>query len=147
MAFLNSLNIGGSALSAQRLRMDIIAQNLANSQTTRTESGEPYRRQQVIFAERGNFSNVLASKMANKREKSQLSGVLVAQVVEDETPLKPVYDPTHADADENGYVYMPNVDTAKEQIDLMAATRSYDANITVVNAVKSMAVKALQIGK
>ncbi len=147
MAFLNSLNIGGSALSAQRLRMDIIAQNLANSQTTRTESGEPYRRQQVVFAERGNFSNVLASKMAGKRGNSHLSGVVVAEVVEDETPLKPVYDPTHVDADENGYVYMPNVDTAKEQIDLMAATRSYDANITVVNAVKSMAVKALQIGK
>ena len=147
MAFLNSLNIGGSALSAQRLRMDIIAQNLANSQTTRTESGEPYRRQQVVFAERGNFSNVLASKIANKRSKLALSGVVVAEVVEDESPLKPVYDPTHVDADENGYVYLPNVDTAKEQIDLMAATRSYDANITVVNAVKSMAVKALQIGK
>lgn len=147
MAFLNSLNIGGSALSAQRLRMDIIAQNIANSHTTRTESGEPYRRQQVVFAERGNFSNVLASKIANKRSKLALSGVVVAEVVEDESPLKPVYDPTHVDADENGYVYLPNVDTAKEQIDLMAATRSYDANITVVNAVKSMAVKALQIGK
>ena len=147
MAFLNSLNIGGSALSAQRLRMDIIAQNIANSHTTRTESGEPYRRQQVVFAERGNFSNVLASKIANKRSKLALSGVVVAEVVEDESPLKPVYDPTHVDADENGYVYLPNVDTAKEQIDLMAATRSYDANITVVNAVKSMAIKALQIGK
>lgn len=147
MAFLNSLNIGGSALSAQRLRMDIIAQNLANSQTTRTESGEPYRRQQVVFAERDSFSNVLASKIANKRSKLALSGVVVAEVVEDESPLKPVYDPTHVDADENGYVYLPNVDTAKEQIDLMAATRSYDANRTVVNAVKSMAIKALQIGK
>lgn len=147
MAFLNSLNIGGSALSAQRLRMDIIAQNIANSHTTRTESGEPYRRQQVVFAERDSFSNVLASKIANKRSKLALSGVVVAEVVEDESPLKPVYDPTHVDADENGYVYLPNVDTAKEQIDLMAATRSYDANITVVNAVKSMAVKALQIGK
>lgn len=147
MAFLNSLNIGGSALSAQRLRMDIIAQNIANSHTTRTESGEPYRRQQVVFAERDSFSNVLASKIANKRSKLALSGVVVAEVVEDESPLKPVYDPTHVDADENGYVYLPNVDTAKEQIDLMAATRSYDANITVVNAVKSMAIKALQIGK
>lgn len=146
MAFLNSLNIGGSALSAQRLRMDIIAQNIANSQTTRTESGEPYRRQQVVFAERGAFSNVLSEKIAS-RKKMALSGVVVERVVEDDTPLRPVYDPTHVDADENGYVYMPNVDTAKEQIDLMAATRSYDANITVVNAVKSMAVKALQIGK
>ncbi|NMA80299.1 MAG: flagellar basal body rod protein FlgC [Clostridiales bacterium] len=146
MAFLNSLNIGGSALSAQRLRMDIIAQNIANSQTTRTESGEPYRRQQVVFAERSAFSNVLSEKIAS-RKKMALSGVVVERVVEDDTPLRPVYDPTHVDADENGYVYMPNVDTAKEQIDLMAATRSYDANITVVNAVKSMAVKALQIGK
>ena len=115
MAFLNSLNIGGSALSAQRLRMDIIAQNIANSHTTRTESGEPYRRQQVVFAERGNFSNVLASKIANKRSKLALSGVVVAEVVEDESPLKPVYDPTHVDADENGYVYLPNVDTAKSK--------------------------------
>ena len=126
MAFLSSLNIAASGMAAERLRLDVISQNVANAKTTRTEDGTPYRRQVVLFSE-------------NK-------GVLVTEIVEDETPLTPVYDPTHPDADENGYYYLPNVDVAEEQMDAMAATRSYEANLAVLNAVKSMAQTALSIG-
>ena len=126
MAFLSSLNIAASGMAAERLRLDVISQNVANAKTTRTEDGTPYRRQVVLFSE-------------NK-------GVLVTEIVEDETPLTPVYDPTHPDADENGYYYLPNVDVAEEEMDAMAATRSCEANLAVLNAVKSMAQTALSIG-
>ncbi len=171
MAFLSSLNIAGSALSAERLRMDIISQNIANSKVTRTEDGEAYRRQLVVFSENKSFESILKRAMngeetylsaseqlkasirsrigarGNDVTDTQYKGVVVSEVVEDETDLMPVYDPTHIHADENGYVWYPNVDVAEEQIDLMAATRAYEANLTVINAVKSMASKALQIGK
>lgn len=143
MSFLNSLDIGRNALSAQRLRMDVITQNITNAETTRTSDGGPYRRQMVVFEERTSFKDVLGQK----RRKVNYEGVNVAAVVKDESPFVPVYDPTHPDADEDGYVMMPNVDKTKEQLDLMAATRSYEANVTAINAVKAMASRALQIGK
>ncbi|MFA5659203.1 MAG: flagellar basal body rod protein FlgC [Oscillospiraceae bacterium] len=143
MSFLTSLDISKNALSAQRLRMDIIAQNIANAETTRTADGTPYVRKLVVFEEKLSFKSVLGQKQG----KYSYDGVAVTEVVEDETPLKSVYDPEHADADEDGYVLMPNVDRAEENIDLMAATRSYDANVTVLNAVKAMAQSALSIGK
>lgn len=143
MSFLNSLDIGRNALSAQRLRMDVITQNITNAETTRTSDGGPYRRQMVVFEERTSFKDVLGQK----RRKVNYEGVTVAAVVKDESPFVPVYDPTHPDADEDGYVMMPNVDKTKEQLDLMAATRSYEANVTAINAVKAMASRALQIGK
>lgn len=141
MSFLSSLDISKNALSAQRLRMDVITQNISNAETTRTEDGTPYRRQMVVFEEKKSFRNVLG----NARTKYQ--GVQVAKVVKDDSDFKPVYDPSHPDADENGYVLMPNVDQTTETLDMMAATRSYEANLTALNAVKSMAAKALQIGK
>lgn len=143
MSFLNSLDIGRHALSAQRLRMDIITQNIANAQTTRTEDGTPYRRQEVVFEEQKSFKRLLG----DRTKKLNYEGVTVAQVVKDDSDFTPVYDPTHPDADENGYVMMPNVDKTKEMLDLMAASRSYEANVTAVNAVKAMASKALTIGR
>jgi flagellar basal-body rod protein FlgC len=145
MAFMNSLNIGGSALSAQKLRMNIISQNIANANATRTESGGPYTRKQVILAENVDESFGTALNRAN--ETIELSGVAVAGVVKDENPLKAVYNPSHPDADQNGYVMMPNVDTTKEMVEMISATRSYEANVTAFNALKLIASKALEIGK
>ncbi|MEF9975930.1 MAG: flagellar basal body rod protein FlgC [Oscillospiraceae bacterium] len=145
MAFLNSLNIVGSALTAERFRMDIIAQNLANIETTMTPEGTPYRRKQVVFEERKmNFGTALA----NERMKLESGGgVQVKEIKESQEDFIPVYNPTHPHADENGYVMMPNVDRTEETVDLMAASTSYNANITALNVMKSMTMKALEIGK
>jgi flagellar basal-body rod protein FlgC len=127
LSFLNSLNISGSALTAQKLRMDIIAQNIANADTTRTQDGGPYRRKMVVF--RPLMQDVPGAAGAAGRGE-ELSGVAVSAILEDQRELKPVYNPTHPDADENGYVMMPNVNTVEEMIDMISATRSYEANIT-----------------
>lgn len=142
MSFLNSLNITGSALTAQRYRMDIISQNIANADTTKTAEGTPYKRQQVVLKERG-FKEMLKGEMTT----NEGGGVFVDEVVESENPFVPVYDPTHPHADENGYVMMPNVNKTEEMVDLMAASRAYEANITALSVVKAMAMKALEIGK
>ena len=142
MSFLNSLNITGSALTAQRYRMDIISQNIANADTTKTAEGTPYKRQQVVLKERG-FKEMLKGEMTT----NEGGGVFVEKVVENENPCVPVYDPTHPHADENGYVMMPNVNKTEEMVDLMAASRAYEANITALSVVKAMAMKALEIGK
>lgn len=142
MSFLSSMDISGSALTAQRLRMDVIAENIANAETTRTANGQPYRRKFVLMGEKENsFSQYLDRAMAAG------NGVQVTHIVEDDSPLTPLYNPSHPDADENGYVYMPNINTVTEMIDMMSATRSYEANITAVNALKNMAFKSLEIGK
>ncbi len=143
MAFLSSLNIGGSALTAQRLRMDVISQNISNSETTRTASGTPYYRKSVVMRERpGSFSGILSGEA----EKAG-NGVEIASVVQNEQAVKLVYDPSHPDAGPDGYVKYPDIDMVKEMMDMMSATRSFEANITTINAVKSMASSALQIGK
>lgn len=144
MAFLDSLNITGSALTAERFRTDIILQNIANQRTTRTEDGGPYRRKQVVFREQQmDFKSQLNRALST----SGGGGVVAEEVVESENPFVPVYDPTHPDADEDGYVMMPNVNSAEEMVDLMAATRAYEANVTALNIAKSMTLKALDIGK
>lgn len=143
MSFLASMDISKNALSAQRLRMDIITQNIANADTTKTEDGTPYVRQLVVFEERKSFKEVLGEQS----KKLKYEGVTVAKVVKDDSPLNPVYDPTNPDANEDGYVMMPNVDTTKETLDLMAATRSYESNVAALDAIKSMAQKALTIGQ
>jgi len=140
MAFMNSLNIIGSALTAERFRTDIITQNLANQNTTRTENGDPYRRKQVIFQER-------EMSFGDRLQKSTGGGVRVAEVVESQEDFVPVYDPEHPDADEDGYVLYPNVNNSEEQIDLMAASRVYESQIAALSVVKAMASKALEIGK
>lgn len=152
MSLFQSLHISGSALTANRLRMDVISSNIANANTTRArlENGEwqPYRRKMVEVTpiQTQSFSSVLNAAMSNN--KSPVGGVKVTRIVEDEsTPFRTVYDPEHPDADENGYVRLPNVDLLKEMVDLMAANRSYEANITALNTAKSMYLKALEIGK
>ena len=144
MGYLDSLNITGSALTAERFRTDIILQNMANQNTTRTEDGGPYTRKQVVLRENTmNFSAQLGKAM----EKTQGGGVIAEEVADSENPYVPVNDPDHPDADEDGYVKMPNVNSAEEMVDLMAATRAYEANLTALNIAKSMAMKALEIGK
>ena len=140
MAFLSSLDISASALTAQRMRMDVISENIANADTTRTANGEPYRRRVAVMAEQPlTFSSVL--------RKATGGGVEVTQIMEDMSDFNYVYDPDHPDADANGYVAKPNVDTTEEIIDMMSATRSYEANVTALNATKSIAMKALEIGR
>ena len=153
MSIFHSMNTTGSALTAQRLRMDVISSNIANVDTTRAKQvngeWEPYRKKSVEFTEdSGQFSTFL-NKAMGKTEKGEVgNGVRVTSIKEDkETDFKLVYDPTNIDADENGYVKYSNVDLLKEMVDLVSATRSYEANVTVFNANKSMLTKALEIGK
>lgn len=145
----HSMNTTASALTAQRLRMDIISSNMANAETTRGKlvNGEwqPYRRKSVVLqAQEGNGSFASHLQAANK---SAGDGVKVSQIIEDETPFELVYDPENADANEDGYVEMPNVDPLREMVDLMSTSRSYEANVTVLNSSKSMMMKTLEIGK
>jgi flagellar basal-body rod protein FlgC len=124
--------------------MDVIAENLANSSTTRTASGDPYRRKYVVFQERANDRDF--ASFFNKARKVP-GGVRVLYIGEDQSEFKYDYDPAHPDADENGYVRLPNVEVVQEMVDMMAAFRAYEANITALNAFKDMAVKTLEIGK
>ena len=148
MSFLSSFDIRASGLTAERQRLDIAAENLSNTNTTRTESGGPYRRKMVVLQEVPSTSfRTRFNSLLNKSASAAKGGVKVTEIIEDQRDLNPVYDPDHPDADENGYVMMPNVDPVKETIDGMSATRSYEANITAFNAIKLMAQKALEIGK
>ncbi|WP_099205332.1 flagellar basal body rod protein FlgC [Scatolibacter rhodanostii] len=140
MAFLPSLDIVGSALTAERYRTDVIMQNIANAKTTTTETGEPYRRKQVVFEERPlTFQETL--------DNAKSGGVRISQVVESDRDFKSVYDPTHPEADENGYVLYPNVDTTEEMVDLYAASNAYDANLSVFSLLKTSINKTLDMGK
>ncbi len=145
MSFIDSMNLVGSALTAERFRMDVALQNLSNvNNTSKDENGDPYRRKQVVFQERAiSFSNVLR----DQEKRVQGGGVRVVDVVESQRDFLPVYDPSHPDANEDGYVMMPNVDATEERIDLMAASNSYEANLTALKLVQSLALKALEIGQ
>jgi flagellar basal-body rod protein FlgC len=143
MSFLQSLNISGSGLTAQRLRMDVISENIANIDTTRTEEGGPYRRKMVVLTTSNDFKNIMVKNLKDYEP----SRVEVAEIIEDNSEFKLTYNPEHPDADENGYVSMPNVDSLKETVDIMEAYRAYQANITALNTAKQMAVKALEIGR
>ena len=144
MAFLSSMNISASALTATRLRMEVIAENMAGSNTTRTENGDPYRRKFVVFQERTNDRSF--ATFFDKAQKA-VGGVRVVRIAEDMSDFKLDYNPSHPDADEDGYVRMPNVEVVQEMTDMMAAFRAYEANITAINTMKDMAVKALEIGR
>lgn len=149
MTIFHSMNTTASALTAQRLRMDVISSNMANVDSTRGVNGEPYRRKMVVLQPKeGTFSSFLNKAMGTNLNGSAGSGVKVSKIIDDkETPLKMVFDPEHPDADGNGYVAYPNVDPLREMVDLISATRSYEANVTVFNASKGMMMKALEIGK
>jgi flagellar basal-body rod protein FlgC len=140
------MEIAASGLTAQRYRMDIIGENVANATTTRTASGEAYRRKFVVFEEKSK-PYPFSSWFALARLSNDGRGVRVVTQGEDQSPFKLVYEPEHPDANEEGYVEYPNVDIEKEMVDMLAASRSYEANLTVLNTYKSMAMKALEIGK
>lgn len=153
MSIFHSMNTTASALTAQRLRMDVISSNIANVDTTRAKQvngeWEPYRKKSITLKENeGQFSNFLNMAMGKTEKAGVGNGVKVTSIKEDtETPFKLAYDPTHPDANADGYVQMSNVDLLKEMVDLISSTRSYEANITAFNANKSMLTKALEIGK
>lgn len=147
MSVMNGMNISASGMTAQRLRMDIISQNIANVNTTRDENGDTYKRQMVVFAEKNvhTFDNVLKTAQGGT---TVSNGVKVTQIIpDDKTPMKMVYDPSHPDANADGYVSYPNVNTVTEMTDLIDASRSYEANVTAFNATKNMALKSLELGK
>ncbi len=146
MGMFTSFDINASGMTAQRYRMDIISQNLANANTTRTEDGTPYRRKVVTFEEKGNHTP-FAHVLNQAREKYSGSGVKVTGVYEDTwTEMNKVYDPSHPDADEAGYVTYPNVDTVTEMVNLIDASRSYEANATAFESSKNIAMQGLNIG-
>ena len=145
MDFFDALNTSSAALSAQRLRMNLISGNLANVGTTRTQQGGPYRRKEAVFAAQPveqSFKRILADRRNNN-----LSTVQVAAVIEDRNPPVMKYDPHHPDADEKGYVAMPNINLMEEMVNMISATRSYEANVTALQAAKDMALNALEIGR
>lgn len=148
MAFLDSMSMVGSGLTAQQLRLDVISENITNINTTRTEGGGAYRRQVVVLEEEGNqsrFEQALAR--ARGEIPSNLGGVRVSEILEDPSDFKLVYDPDHPDANADGYVEMPNVDLIKEIADAMAANQAYSANVTAFNTLKQVAAKGLEIGR
>ncbi len=145
MSFMKSMDISASALTAQRMRMDVISENIANANTTRTANGGPYRRRIAVLSQ--NEGSVFSQYLNDARDAVLGNGVQVSAIVEDNSPFIMNYDPTNPDADANGYVAMPNVDIVTEMLDMMSATRSYEANVTALNATKNMAVKALEIGR
>ena len=148
MSLFKTLDISSSGLAAQRMRMKVISGNIANAETTRTPGGGAYRRKDVIFgalpAEK-NFQNELLSMQQEKDD--GVRHVKVLGVAEDSRPMKMKYDPTHPDANEEGYVELPNVEIAEEMTNLMISKRSFEANVAAINATKNMITKALEIGK
>src|SRR5919201_2853810 len=140
MSLFNSLDIAATGLTAQRLRMDVTAENLANADTTRGANGQPYQRQEVVLQQTGGFGATLAGAMGVPGASSAPApgGVQVVGIVNDPTPDKLVYDPGHPDANAQGYVRMPNVDTVTEMVDLIAEQRSYEADVTAMGTAKQM---------
>lgn len=146
MSIFSAMNSSATGLTMQRLRMDLISQNIANVNTTKTKDGTPYRRKVMLVEEKSpdSFGSVL-SRTVNSS--SGGNGVKVSKIVEDKRSFNKVYEPGHPDADKDGYVNMPNVNIIEEMVNMISASRSYEANVTAMNSTKSMAMKALEIGK
>ena len=146
MSIFSSIDISATGMTAERTRMEIISKNIANANVNRTSSGEPYRRQMVVFKQNENtpFSTYL-SKFA--KERLNAKGVKISKIVEDMTPFKQIYEPGHPDADSNGYIQMPNVDITTEMVDMISAARAYEANMSSIDTSQNMALKALEIGR
>ena len=145
MDFFSSMNVSSSALTAGRTRMNLISSNLANANATRTPEGGPYKRKDAVFAAtsvESRFNRALDGATAQ-----QVRKVEVSEIVEDRNPPRLQYDPSHPDANPQGYVAMPNVNVVEEMADMIGATRAYEANVTAVQAAKSMAMKTLEIGR
>lgn len=144
MDFFSSMNVSSSALAAERTRMNLISSNLANANATRTAEGGPYKRKDAVFAATpvdNSFDRALDGATGK-----QIRKVEVTDIIEDQNPPRLQYDPSHPDADPQGYVAMPNVNVVEEMTDMISATRAYEANVTAVQAAKSMALKTLEIG-
>ncbi|MBX6753887.1 flagellar basal body rod protein FlgC [Thermorudis peleae] len=152
MGIFDAMHASLSGLTAERLRMDVITSNIANVDTTRTPQGGPYLRRQVVFmaepAPTQPFATLLSTQLAAATPApSAARGVMVVGIRQDPNAVKQVYDPTNPDADQNGYVRYPDIDVVTEMTDLLAATRAYEANVTVFNALKATALRALSIGR
>jgi flagellar basal-body rod protein FlgC len=145
MSLFGGLEISASALTAQRLRMDVTAENLANAQTTKGADGQPYRRKEVVLQQipQGGFGAQLTAAMG--AGSAGAGGVQVAGITEDQTAGKLTYDPSNPDANAQGYVQMPNVDTVTEMTDLIDSSRAYEANVTAMQASKQMYSKTLDL--
>ena len=143
MDIFTTFDIAASALKAQRIRLNTISSNLANVETTSTPEGGPYKRKSVYFE----TAPIRFADQLDRAMNKGVSGVRVRSITEDTAPPKRVYNPSHPDADEQGYVAMPNIDVLKEMVDMMSATRSYEANATTIKSAKRMALKALEIGR
>ncbi|HNY11842.1 MAG TPA: flagellar basal body rod protein FlgC [Candidatus Wallbacteria bacterium] len=141
--FLKSIDISSSGLTAERLRMDTISNNIANANVTRTEDGGPYKRQMPVFSVRNVNARFFASKSLND---SIPSGVSVVGIDEDDSEPRMVYDPAHPDANADGYVSYPNVNVVREMVDMITCSRAYEANVTAMNSAKNMMLRALEIG-
>lgn len=143
MGVFSAMNVSATGMTAQQLRMDVIAENIANASTTRTEDGGAYRRKMVVFSEKDttSFDHILNGYLSHY----QPNGVKVTQIVEDPSDLRLVYEPDNPDANEDGYVEYPNVDTVTEMTNLIDSSRAYEANVTSFNAAKSMAMKGLEL--
>jgi flagellar basal-body rod protein FlgC len=152
MSFFGPIDIAASGLTAERLRMDVTAENLANAQTTRGANGQPYQRQEVVLQQVGGFGQTLAGAMSGVSTPSTGSapapgGVTVAGIVNDPTPDQLVYQPGSPDANAQGYVRMPNVNPVSEMVDLIDESRSYEADVTAMQTAKSMYTKTLDLLK
>ncbi|MFW5862786.1 MAG: flagellar basal body rod protein FlgC [Spirochaetota bacterium] len=151
MGMFNSFNIASTGLTAQRLRMDLISSNIANSTTTRTPEGGAYRRKRAIFAPVNIRPFYKSPLVPGRVQHGDGKGVRVVKIEEDKEPFRLVHDPSHPDAiktgPKKGYVEMPNVNTVMEMTDMVSASRSYEANVTMINNTKSMFTKALEIGR
>jgi flagellar basal-body rod protein FlgC len=143
MSIFGAIDASASGMTAERLRLDVISNNIANVNTTRTTTGGPYRRQFVVFEPRQGD----ASFPRTSGGQLQLNGVRVSGIKQDDSPLRMIYEPGHPDADADGYVKMPNINIITEMVDMMTASRAYEANVTAVNVAKSMMMKALEIGR
>jgi len=142
----SSMHVSSSGLSAQRARLDIVAENIANADSTRTEKGGPYRRRQVVFQAISAESNrSFSSVFQSSFNQGSLQSVKVSETIEDKRPFREVYDPTNPDADVNGNVKMPNVNSVQEMVDMNSAARSFEANVTVMEASKRMFLKSLEL--
>ncbi len=143
MDIFTSMHIGATALTAQRIRLNTISSNLANVETTSTPEGGPYKKKSVYFQS----TPLSFQQHLDKNLKASVQGVKVTEILEDKSEPRRVYNPSHPDAKEDGYVEMPNISVLKEMVDMMSATRSYQANTTTIKSAKRMALKALEIGR
>jgi flagellar basal-body rod protein FlgC len=144
MNLFTAMNISASGLSAQRVRMNVIAENLANVNTTKTPEGTPFRRKEVLFSTQSNDALMLAGYANTPGD--IFTGVRVTQIIEDQSPFREVYEPGHPEANERGVVLMPNINSVIEMVNMISATRAYETNVTALTVAKQMAIRTLEIG-